>query len=255
MIGAAGDHRRAGGKPRRRGGLGGDAADDLMGGADRRQQAGLDTGLGEELGREFAPADIHQTQFQRPIMVDAAHPRQAVGDVVIGAEDGGDAGDDLGLVMLEPAQFRGHDLLVDAAAGGGEEGRGIDARGHGIDLRQSPGIVLLHAPAQHPALGIQQHHRRHHPGCADGRDIGAGQLGLLHELGDDGAAVGPPLVRILLRPIGLGRMQIGRPFRLRQRATLGIDQDADGRGGADIDAEKDGHGRDWAPNAAGGRDP
>jgi xylulokinase len=126
VIGASRDHRRAGGKPCLRRGLGGDLAHDLVGGADRRQESGGDAGLGQERWREFAPADIHEPRFQRPVVIDAPRSGEAVGDVVIGAEDRGDAGEDIRLMALQPAQLGCHDLLIDAAAGGGEEGGGID---------------------------------------------------------------------------------------------------------------------------------
>src|SRR5262249_55543323 len=147
----------------------------------------------------------------------------------------------LGLVSPDPAQLGGDDLLRDTIAGAGEEALAIDLARQLLDLGAAAPVALLHAAAQEIALSIQQHNRRHHAGDADAGE-GAGERRLSgKQLPHDRAGVAPPLFRILLRPAGMEREKVDRTRGDGDDALRQVNQDADGRGRADIDADDRGH--------------
>ncbi len=242
VVGGTRDHGRAGGEARGRRGRRAHRADDLVGPVQLRQDVRPDMAQRHQIRRDPAIRQIDEAGFQRPVALDRAASGQAPVDVVIGAEQGRDPPEPVGLMALQPAQLRRHQLLVDAVAGAPDEGGRIDLGGERSHLGAGPAVALLDAPAQQLALGIQQHDRRQHAGDPNRRDRGAGQAGGLQQLRNQGADIRPPLLRRLLGPARLLGMERDRAAGERQAPAFGVDHDADGRGRADVEPEGERHG-------------
>ena len=65
--------------------------------------------------------EVNETSFQRPVLFDSALAGEAPVDIIVGAEHGGDAREDCGLMPLDPAELRRDKLLIDPVAGLGEK--------------------------------------------------------------------------------------------------------------------------------------
>ena len=237
VVGAAGDdlgpQRQAGGF----GGLARDLAEDRVALADRRDQGGIDAGQGDELGGGLGGGEVQEAGFERPVALGGALAGEAPGDVVVGAGEGAGGGEGCGFVAGEPAQLGGGDLLVEAVAGGGEEGGLVGGGEEFGEFHVAAGIRLLDAGAQGVAVGIQEHQGREHAGDADAGQGGAGAGLGGEEFLADFADVLPPLARIGLGPARMRGAEGGGAGGKGGDAVRQLDQDADGGGGADVEAD------------------
>ena len=222
MVGAAGDHRRAGGKPGRGGGLGGDLADHLVRASDFGGKAAgsmwpsatRSSARDCRSARSMKPASSAQLCSTAP---DAGEPPV---DVVVGAEDGARCGaKHLGLVALQPAQLGRDELLVDAVAGlGARRRRGrTRRRARRPRGRCAPSLCWMLRRSRSPSL-VEQHDGRQHAGDADRGDVAAPAARRLQQLAGHGAGVRPTTARVLLGPARHGRSE-GRSGARRAPAT------------------------------------
>ena len=184
--------------------------------------------------------EVDETGFERPVLLDGALAGEAPVDVVVGAEHGGDAGEDLGLVALDPAKLGGDELLIDSIAGLGEKRLLVDLGAKLGDFGAAARVALLDARPQQAPGRVEQHHRRQHAGHADCGDLGGETPARAQELAHDLADVAPPLLRIFLRPADMVGAQRDGARGKGERLIRRPDQDADGRGGADVEAENAG---------------
>ena len=186
--------------------------------------------------------EVDEPSLQRPVLLDGALVREAPVDIVVRAEHGGDAREDFGLVPLDPSKLGGDELLIDAIAGLGEKGLLVDLGAKLVDFRAAARVALLDAgPQQAPGL-VEEDDGGQHAGHADRGDVGWRDAARAHKLAHDFADVAPPLLRIFLRPTNVIRAQGDRPRGERKGLIRRADEDADGRGRADVEAENAGHG-------------
>jgi hypothetical protein len=101
--------------------------------------------------------------------------------------------------------------------------------------------------AEQPVCAVEQHHRRQHASHADRGDVPALPPGALQKFLGHGAGVPPPLLRILLGPARVVGMKVGRARGERERAAVGVDQDTNRRGRADVDPDGQRHRFSAAP--------
>ena len=182
-------------------------AEDLVRGDLARQGGARDMRERDQLVVDRVRREIDEAGLERPVLLDRALAREPPVDVVVGAEHGGDAGEDLGLVPLDPAQLGGDELLVDAVAGLGEKGLLVDLGAQLLDLGAAARVALLDArPEQAP--GASSSTTAGSMPVTPTAAISAGDdAARAHELAHDRADVRPPLRRVFLRPAGMGRAQ------------------------------------------------
>ena len=241
VVGAAGDHRRAGPEP----GMGGrrraDRADHRVAGADRRQQVGIDAGERDQLGIVAPLGNRHEAGLERPVMLDLDAAGQALRDEVGGADDLARRREGRRLVPAQPHQLRPDQLLAVAGARQGEEALLRHAAAKALELLDRPGVVLLDAAAKRPPGGVEQDHCRQHAGDPDPDDVGGGDAGAAQQRPADVADIAPPFLGVFLRPVGMVGMERRRPALDRQRVAGIVDHHADRRGRADVEAEQERH--------------
>ena len=239
-VGRTADDRRADGEAGLCGRLRRHPAEDAVREGLSRQRRAVDVGERHEVVRDLMRGDVDEAAFECPVLLDGALAGQLPVDVVIGAEDGGDACEDLRLVPLDPAQLGDHQLLVDAVAGAAHEGGRIEFGGEFAHFGAAASVALLDRGSEKLARSVEKHDGGKHAGDADRRDrLGADAARL--ELGDDGADVRPPLAGIFLRP---PRLRRGEGHGARDDADHLVGQpyqNADRRRRADVEAEDAGH--------------
>ena len=81
VVGGPGDDRGSGAQTGYRGGRGGDATDDLVGAADRREQARLESGRGADVGRPAIGLEVVEAALERPVSLDATLSGEPEDDV------------------------------------------------------------------------------------------------------------------------------------------------------------------------------
>ena len=199
MIRSSAEDRQSLGQTGRCGGLWCDRADDVVRGVFGRDRPGRQMRQRHEIPGDGVVGEVDEPGLERPVVLDPAMAGEAQVDEVVGAEDRGNAGKDLGLVGFDPAQLRGHQLLVDAVAGAGEEVGLGHLGGKRPHLGAAAPVALLDRGAEQLAVGVEQHHRGQHPGDADAAQAGALGQGL-HDLGQHLAGVGPPLLGVFFGP-------------------------------------------------------
>jgi hypothetical protein len=251
-VGGPAHHLRAGGKAGLGGGGGRHLSDHLMRQRARWHRAARQVGQRDQAVVEHAARDVDEACLQRPVLFDAPRARQPEIDVVVGPEDRRDLPEHMRLVALQPAQLGRDQLLVDAVSSPGEEGGRVDLAAQFLDLGGAAPVALLDAGAQRPAVGAEQNDRGQHAGGADRGDVVGRDAGRGAQFAQDAGAVRPPRLGILLGPAGMRRMQRHRPGRDRADPVGQLDQDADRRGGADVEADDAGH-REVAPVSAASR--
>src|SRR6185437_6876649 len=123
-----------------------------------------------------------------------------VADVVLGAEDVGDTGEDLRLVLADPKKFGQGEVGQGRVAGEIDEALKADLLRQPVAL----GLGALVAPdergAEDVARSIEHDATMHLAGEADGLDLAAGEFALGHGSGDGLAGSAPPVVWVLLGP-------------------------------------------------------
>ncbi len=160
--------------------------------------------------------EVDETGFERPVLLDCALAGEAPVDVVVGAEHGGDAGEDRGFVALDPSELGGDELLIDSIARLGEEGLLVDLGPKLGDFGAAARVALLNARTQEAPGGIEQHDGRQHSGHADGGHIRRRSAACAQKFAHDLADVRPPLLRILLGPADMVGSQGDRPRDKRE---------------------------------------
>src|SRR6202035_644143 len=96
--------------------------------------------------------EVDESSFQRPVLFDGTFAGEAPVDKVVGAEHGGDAHEDLGLMPFDPSELRRDELLIDSIAGLGEEGPFVDLRAKLFDFRATARIALLNTGTEQPPV-------------------------------------------------------------------------------------------------------
>ncbi len=190
-----------------------------------------------------ARLEVDEASLERPVLLDRAFAGEAPVDVVVGAEHGANAREDLALMPLDPAELGGDKLLVDPVAGLGEKGHLVDLGAQLLDLRAAARVALLDAGPQQATGTVKKDDGGQHAGHADRGDVGRRDAARAQKLAHDFADVAPPLLGIFLRPADMVRAQRDGARGERERLVRRADEDADGRGRADVEAENAGHGK------------
>ncbi len=121
-------------------------------------------GEGDEFRRKFICCNIDEPGFESPVLLDASFPGQPPVYVIVGTEHGRDPYKDVRLMALDPAHFRGDQLLIYAVACLGDEVELLNLFTQFNDFRCNPAITLLDAwPEKLPIL-VQKNNRRKHSG-------------------------------------------------------------------------------------------
>jgi hypothetical protein len=108
-----------------------------------------------------------------------------------------------------------------------------------FDLDVRAGVVLLDGAADMLSLRIDQDCGGHHAADTYSSNLPGLGTGLLQALWYGHAYILPPFQRLLFGPIGVWGMQSDCSLSFGQDVTFGIDQDDLGRGGANINAQKE----------------
>ena len=203
VVRRAADNRRSGSQPAFRRALIGDGAQDFVRGDFAGQGAPRNMGERDQRVVDRVRCEVDEPGFQRPVLLDGALTREPPVDIVVGAEHGGDAREDLGLMPLDPSELRGDKLLIDAVAGFGEKRLLVDLGAKLLDFRAAARIALLNAGPQQAPGRIEQHDRRQHAGHADRGDVGGRDAARAQKLAHDLADIAPPLLGIFLRPTNM----------------------------------------------------
>ncbi len=88
---------------------------------------------------------------------------------------------------------------------------------------------------------INENHSRKHAGDPCPGYLARRNPAFGHEFANHFGNIPPPLPGVLLRPIGVRGMKGDGPRGAAQNAAGRVDQHTDGGGGADIEAEENGH--------------
>jgi hypothetical protein len=121
-----------------------------------------------------AVGDVEQQSAAGLLHVDRELTGQAITDVVLGAEDVGDAGEDFGLVGADPKQFDEREVGQRRVAGELDEPLAADLRLEPVALRLGALIAPDERGAKDFAGGVEHDAAVHLAGEPDGLDLGAG---------------------------------------------------------------------------------
>ena len=163
-----------------------------------------------ERHRRSRRREIDKARLERPVLLDGALAGQPPVDVVVGAEHGRDAREDIRLMPLDPAQLGRDELLVDAVAGFGEERRLVDLGRELLDFRAAAPVALLDAGPQHARRDRAGRRAGSMPVTPTAAMSAAETPLVAQQLAQDRADIAPPLLGILLRPTRMAATQ-GRP--------------------------------------------
>ena len=136
-----------------------------------RQRGARDMRQRDQRVVDRARLEVDEASLERPVLFDGALPGEAPVDIVVRAEHGRDAREDVGLMPLDPPQLCGDQLLIDPIAGLCEKRLLVDLGAQRLDFRAAAGVALLNAGPQQAPGGIEQHHSRQHAGHADRGDV------------------------------------------------------------------------------------
>ena len=154
-----------------------DGAEDFMRGDLARQRVARDMRKRDQRIVERVRREVDESGLERPVLFDGAFAGKAPVDIVVGAEHGGDAREDLGLMPLDPSELRRDKLLIDSVAGLGEKRLFVDLGAKLLDFRAAARVALLDAGPQQAPGRIEKHHSRQHSCHADSGDVGCGDSG------------------------------------------------------------------------------
>ncbi len=170
-VAAADGHGRAGGKPRRLGGLGRDRAEDLGRRPGGREQIAVESGRGEDLLRPAKAVQVERIGARGVAVVRGELARQPMVDVVLRAEGLVGAAKDVRLLVADPHQF------LDRVAGAGavaddrvELGR-IDLLDDPPRLRLGPLIAIEDTRPQGASLAVDGGAAHHLPAQGHAGDL------------------------------------------------------------------------------------
>ena len=117
--------------------------------------------------------EVDKARFQRPVLLDRPFAGETPVDVIVGAEHGGDAGEDLGFVTLDPpAASRATSCWLTPLPALREEDLLVDLGPKLIDFGAAARVALLNAWAQkaaggnraaRPPAAFRPHRPRPHP--------------------------------------------------------------------------------------------
>ena len=158
------------------------------------------------------------------------HPRQLVGEVVLGQADLLGSREVLGLVLLDPEDLGGGEAGEgDIAREGGEGPEAVEVGG----LFGAPSVVPEDGGADDLVLLVQHDQAVHLARDTDALDLGLTALG---EGGEDLHGGLVPVRRILLAPVGIGSGNGVADAVLANDASLSVGQNALTGGRAEIDS-------------------
>ena len=253
VVGGTADDRSAGGKA----GLGGGAVADVPDHLVRCDHVGhgatRNAGERDQLVAQPALVDVREAGLQRPVLLYGAPSGEAPVDVVVRALHRRDAREVVRLVVVKPAQLRGHELLVDAVARLRQEGPFVDLGAQGGDLAAAARIGLLDGRANDRAVGVEQHDGGQHAGDADPGDVTRVDVRRGQQFRHELAYVRPPLAGVLLGPALAGRRERDRTRGEAKRLACRAHEHADGRGSADVETEEAAHAATRRGRSASGR--
>ena len=137
----------------------------------RRQGVARDMRKRDQRVVDRARLEVDEASLERPVLFDGALPGEAPVDIVVRAEHGGDAREDLGFVPLDPSQLRGHELLIDSVAGLGEKRLLVDLGAQLLDFRpQRASLCWMLGLSRRPASSSKDDGGQH-AGHADRGDV------------------------------------------------------------------------------------
>src|SRR5579863_10108613 len=89
--------------------------------------------------------NIHEAAFKGPVLLDGPLPGKPPIDVVVRSEHRGDPTKDFRLMLLDPSQFWGNQLLIQSVPGSHHKCGGIDLPSEILNFRSAARITLLNA--------------------------------------------------------------------------------------------------------------
>ena len=136
VVRGAADDRRSGFQSALRRALIRNGAQDFVRGDLAGQRAARDMRKRDQRIVDRVRREVDETGLKRPVLLDRALAGEAPVDVVVGAEHGGDAREDFGLLALDPSKLRCDKLLIDSVAGLGDENASRRSRREAPRLRR-----------------------------------------------------------------------------------------------------------------------
>jgi hypothetical protein len=239
LIACSGGYGSAFGEAGGCGSGGADAGADLGTLKEAREPGEGDPGGFGDLGGPAAMGDVEEEGSAGLLHVHGELVGEAVADVVLGAEDVGDAREDLGLVVADPEELGEGEVGERGVTGELDEALEADLFGEPVTL----GLRALVGPdegrAEDFAGRVEHDAAVHLAGEADGFDLGAGDSGGGYDSGDGLASGAPPVVGVLLGPADVGGVDGGVVAGYGgDDAPFVVDENCPGTACAYVDAEK-----------------
>ena len=204
---------------------------------DRREVALVHTEHRELLRHPALPANIIQTAFHRPVAFNISCAGHATGNKLVGADDVFASGKHLRFIFLHPQKPRQHMLLIGAGAGSFIKLVLVQQRRELFNLCHRARIVLLNGVAHRLPVMIEQHQRRNHAADTGGNNVFCHVRMRVRNLSDSSDGIGPPDLRVFLRPAGMRGNQIVVRLSLRCKRAAFRNQKRLDRGGSDINSK------------------
>jgi outer membrane protein TolC len=197
-------------------------------------------------GDFFRPAAVDDVEEQGAggfLHVDGERAGHAEADVVLGAEDVGNFGENFGLVLADPEQFGESEVGEGGVGGEFDEAFGADFGGEPVAL----GLGALVGPdegrSEDLEFGVEHDAAVHLAGEADGFDGGGVACGCggFEGSGDGELGGAPPVVGVLLGPARVLGVDGGVVGGVRaENFAVAVDEHGARASGAYVDAEKHG---------------
>ena len=244
VVAAAGADEDVGAEAEGLGGGGLEVAGGLVAGAKRGKlggKVGVDGGEGG--GGPLAFADVEEGGAAGVAVFHGGLAGEPVVEVVVGQEDGGEAGEVFRLVAFEPENLGGGEAGGDGVADGFDGGlESAEVAGDLLALRNGGGVAPEFGGADDLALFVEGDEAVLLAADPDGLDFGGGGAGVAEGLADGlGGGVAPGVGMLLLGAGGeVGEEIVGGGGAGENLAIAGVHDENLGGLGAAVDAENEG---------------
>ena len=204
----------------------------------RQPAHGNACGLGD-LGGPAAMRDVQQKGSAGLLHVDGELAGEAIADIILGAEDVRDAGEDFGLMRAHPEQLGEGEVGQRGIAGQLDQPLSAELGFEPVALRLGALVAPEQRGAQHFSRCVEQDAAVHLAGQSHGLDLCAIQFGGSNRARDGLARGAPPVLGLLLRPADLfGADRRVLAGRRRHHAALAVHQHGPRSPRPNIDSQK-----------------
>jgi len=188
---------------------GADSGADFGAFEEAREPGEGDSGGFGDFGGPSAVGDVKEEGSASLLHVHSEFAGEAVADVVFGAEDVGDSGEDFGFVIADPEEFGESEVGERGIAGELDEALEADFFVEPVALRLGSLVAPDEGGAENMAAGVKHDAAVHLASEADGLDFPSGDGGGGHDSGDGFTSGAPPVVGVLLGPADVGGVDGG----------------------------------------------